>query len=382
MNELQDRPKILRITTVSLSLEKLLTGQLLFMDENGYEIHTASHGVFNHPNHNEVISLTRKLNPFIDIKGLLELISVIKEVKPQIVHTHTPKAGLLGMLAAKYCGVKVRMHTVGGLPLMEKGKILRNFLKIIERITYAASTHVYCNSFGLKDYIARKLYYSKKLKVVGNGTTNGINIKQFNPNAVGQEVVDWHKNELGIDKDDNVFLFVGRIVKDKGIIELVESFESINQNHSNTKLVLVGHFEEDLDPLPHHIQEAIAFNSQIINVGYQHDVRPYIALSDILIFPSYREGFPNVPLQAGAMRKALVLSDINGCNEIVKDKENGLLVPVKTRKELIEAMELLITDKDFAEKLAHNAMKSITERYEQSVVWEALLNEYNLALKK
>ena len=171
---------------MSISLEKLLTGQLAFMGQNGFEIYTASHGVFNHPNHKEVVSLSRKLNPFIDMKGLIELIRVIREVKPDIVHTHTPKAGLLGMLAAKICGVKVRMHTVGGLPLMEKGKILRNFLKIIERVTYASATHVYCNSFGLKDYIARKLYYSKKLKVVGKGTTNGINTKQFSP-TVGRK---------------------------------------------------------------------------------------------------------------------------------------------------------------------------------------------------
>ena len=350
------------------------------MEQNGFEIHTASHGVFNHPNHNEVISLSRKLNPFIDLKGLFELIKVIREIKPDIVHTHTPKAGLLGMLAAKICGVKIRMHTVGGLPLMEKGKILRNFLKIIERITYASATHVYCNSFGLKDYIARKLYYSKKLNVVGKGTTNGINTKQFHPDAVNQEVIDWHKNELGIEPEDYVFLFVGRIVKDKGIIELVESFESVHQNNKNTKLVLVGHFEEELDPLPHHIREAIAYNSQIINVGYQHDVRPYIALSDVLVFPSYREGFPNVPLQAGAMKKALLLSNINGCNEIVTHNENGLLVPPKTRKELIQAMELLHSDRTFADKLANAAHQSITSRYEQSVVWEALLNEYNLAL--
>jgi glycosyltransferase involved in cell wall biosynthesis len=352
------------------------------MEQNGFEIHTASHGVFNHPNHNEVLSLSRKLNPFIDLQGLIELIKVIREVKPDIVHTHTPKAGLLGMLAAKICGVKIRMHTVGGLPLMEKGKILRNFLKIIERITYASATHVYCNSFGLKDYIARKLYYSKKLKVVGKGTTNGINTKQFHPEAVNQEVVDWHKKELNIDPEDYVFLFVGRIVKDKGIIELVESFESINQTYKNTKLVLVGHFEEELDPLPHHIQETIAYNSQIINVGYQHDVRPYIALSDVLVFPSYREGFPNVPLQAGAMKKTLLLSNINGCNEIVKHGENGLLVPSKNCKKLIEAMVQLFTDKPYAEKLAASAHKSITDRYEQSVVWEALLNEYNLALVK
>lgn len=374
-------PKILRITTVNISLEKLLSGQLKYMESCGFEIHTASHGVFNHPNHREVRFLSRKLKPWIDLKGLVELIQLIKDVKPDIVHTHTPKAGLLGMLAAKYCGVKVRMHTVGGLPLMEKGKILRNILKIIERITYAAATHVYCNSFGLKEYIARKLYYSKKLQVVGNGTTNGINTAQFSPTSVSQEVIDWHKKELQIESDDTIFVFVGRIVKDKGIVELIESFEAVNKLHKKTKLLLVGHFEEDLDPLPQHIRESIATNTHIMNVGYQHDVRPYLACSDILVFPSYREGFPNVPLQAGCMQKTLLLSDINGCNEIVQDGINGILVPPKSSEKLTQAMVYLLENKDVAERLALEASKTIRERYEQGAVWAALLAEYKKALE-
>ncbi|NNJ54967.1 MAG: glycosyltransferase [Bacteroidia bacterium] len=284
------------------------------------------------------------------------------------------------MFAARICGVKVRMHTVGGLPLMEKGKIFRNFLKIIERFTYACSTHVYCNSQGLKDYIARKLYYSKKLKIIGKGTTNGINLNMFNPKSVSDEVVSWHKNELQI-KDETVFIFIGRIVKDKGIVELVNSFQKVNQDYPKVKLLLVGFYEEDLDPLPVATQEIIKFNTNILDVGYQHDVRPYIALSDVLVFPSYREGFPNVPLQVGAMQKALILSDINGCNEIVTHGENGLLVKPKNEDELSDAMVKLIEDKDLRDKLALNALNSIQTNFEQSVIWKAILEEYNTALQ-
>ncbi len=374
------KPKILRITTVSISLEKLLTGQIEYMESNGFEMYTASHGIFNFKNHYQIDTFSRSLNPITDIKALFDLIRVIKEIRPDIVHSHTPKAGLLGMFAARICGVKVRMHTVGGLPLMEKGKIFRNFLKIIERFTYACSTHVYCNSKGLKDYIARKLYYSKKLKIIGKGTTNGINLKMFNPNSVSGEVISWHKNELQIE-DETVFIFIGRIVKDKGIVELINSFQKINQDYPKTKLLLVGFYEEDLDPLPISTQEIIKFNTNIIDLGYQHDVRPYIALSDILVFPSYREGFPNVPLQVGAMQKALILSDINGCNEIVTHGENGLLVQVKNEEDLIEAMIQLIEDKDLRDKLALNALNSIQTNFEQSVIWKAILEEYTTALQ-
>ncbi len=373
------KPKILRITTISLSLEKLLTGQIAYMESNDFDMHTASHGFFNHPNHNEVESFNRKLRPLQDFKSLLELIKIIKDLKPDIVHSHTPKAGLIGMLAAKICGVKIRMHTVGGLPLMEKNKIFRNMLKLIELFTYSCSTHVYCNSFGLKDYIAKKLYYSKKLKVVGNGTTNGINLKTFNENAVSKEVIDWQKKEFGI-TDETVFIFIGRIVTDKGIVELINSFEKVNRALPKTKLILVGHFEEDLDPLPRETHQKIKLNTDIISVGYQQDVRPYIALSDILVFPSYREGFPNVPLQAGAMGKAMILSDINGCNEIVKDWINGLLVEPKNETELVDKMTILHKDKVLRQELAAKAQQDIIANFDQGVVWEALLKEYQMAL--
>ena len=374
-------PKILRITTVNISLEKLITGQIQFMEEHGFEVHTASHGVYNYKNHHQIENLSRSLNPIQDLKALVELIKVMKEFKPDIVHSHTPKAGLLGMLAARLCGVKIRMHTVGGLPLMEKGKIFRNFLKIIERFTYACSTHVYCNSIGLKDYITRKLYYSKKLKIIGKGSTNGIDLNVFNPHAVNQEVIDWHKRELGI-KDETVLIYIGRIVRDKGIVELVNSFKQVNLENQKTKLLLVGFYEDDLDPLPKETQETIKFNKDILDLGYQHDVRPYIALSDILVFPSYREGFPNVPLQVGAMQKAMIVSDINGCNEIVEHLETGLLVQPKNEEELHTAMIELVQDKSLRQELASNARKSIESNFEQSVIWNAILKEYNSALEQ
>jgi glycosyltransferase involved in cell wall biosynthesis len=375
------KPKILRITTISLSLEKLLTGQIKYMEAMGFDMHTASHGFFNHPNHNEIFSFNRKLRPIQDLKALFELMRIIRTLKPDIVHSHTPKAGLLGMLASKLCGVKIRMHTVGGLPLMEKNKIFRNTLKLIELFTYSCATHVYCNSFGLKDYIARKLYYSKKLKVVGNGTTNGINLEIFNPNSVSKDVISWIKQEFLI-TDQTVFIFIGRIVADKGIVELINSFEKVNKAHPRTKLILVGHFEEDLDPLPRETHQKIKLNEDIISVGYQQDVRPYLAVSDILVFPSYREGFPNVPLQAGAMGKAMILSDINGCNEIVKDWINGLLVEPKNESELVDKMTILFEDKNLREELAQKVQNDIRANFEQSVVWDALLNEYKTALEE
>jgi glycosyltransferase involved in cell wall biosynthesis len=173
---------------------------------------------------------------------------------------------------------------------------------------------------------------------------------------------------------DFVFIFVGRLVSDKGINELVEAFAEMRDSH--IKLLLVGAPEADLDPLKKETLQLIATNEKIIAVGYQQDVRPYFAISNVLVFPSYREGFPNVVMQAGAMELPSIVTDINGCNEIIIEGENGTIIPVKNVSALKEKMELFISNRTYVDKLRANARAMIASRYEQKAVWEALLEEY------
>ena len=175
---------------------------------------------------------------------------------------------------------------------------------------------------------------------------------------------------------DFVFCFIGRIVKDKGINELLYSFNEINRNNKNTKLILIGPFEEDLDPISNSSKEILNSNKNIIHCGWQDDVRQYLAASNALVFPSYREGFPNVPMQAGAMGLPCIVSNINGCNEIIENGKNGLIVEPKNKNELIAAMLKLMNDNDLRLYLASNARDLISSRYEQIYVWNEILKEY------
>ena len=181
---------------------------------------------------------------------------------------------------------------------------------------------------------------------------------------------------LEILPNDFVFIFVGRLVSDKGINELTAAFKKLNNLFSNAKLLLVGPLETELDPLKPQTLKEIEHNKSIISVGYQNDVRPYFSISNALVFPSYREGFPNVVMQAGAMGLPSIVSDINGCNEIVIEKHNGLIIPVKNANAIFEAMNEMITNIILYADLKEHARKRIVDNYEQKVVWKAILEEY------
>ncbi|MGB2685890.1 MAG: glycosyltransferase, partial [Olleya sp.] len=184
------------------------------------------------------------------------------------------------------------------------------------------------------------------------------------------------KKQLGIKSENYVYIFVGRIVKDKGINEVIESFVQVNLENPNTKLVLVGPFEADLDPIKPENFKEIKNNKNIIEIGYVNDVRPYFLIANTLVFPSYREGFPNVVMQAGAMGLPSIVSNINGCNEIIEDKKNGLIIPVKDAVSLTARMKELLLNQDLYLKLKENSRVSIQDRYEQNFIWQEILKEY------
>ena len=380
--------KLIRITTVPISFKVLLKGQLRFMTSNGFDVKGVSsegeelrevrenEGVVM-----EAINMSRKITPFQDLKSLWEMWNFLRKEKPQIVHTHTPKAGIIGMLAARLAGVPHRLHTVAGLPLMEATGIKRKILNFVEKLTYSSATRVYPNSKGLYDFILQNNFtQSNKLKIIANGSSNGINTTFFSPAQVSEIEKVALREKLNIQPDDFVFVFVGRIVSDKGINELIKAFSELQTAENNEltgiKLLLVGGLESDLDPLNPETLAEINQNRDIISVGFQQDVRPFFAISDALAFPSYREGFPNVVMQAGAMGLPSIVSDINGCNEIIVEGENGLIIPPKNVEKLKEKMLTLARDKNLYTKLKENSRRMIESRYEQSVVWNALLEEY------
>jgi glycosyltransferase involved in cell wall biosynthesis len=377
-------PKLVRTSTVPVSLDVLLKGQLEFLaryynvvaiSAPGKELESVKkrEGVTVHS-----IPFKRQISVVSDIIALIELFVFLRKERPQIIHSITPKAGLISMLAAKMAGVPIRMHTFTGLIFPSKKRWLRHLLILMDRVLCLASTHVYPEGQGVKRDLLNYKITSKPLKVLANGNVNGIDLDYFSCSQVSAHQKEQLKKQLGILPEDFVFVFVGRLVGDKGINELAHAFSQLE--NLNSKLLLVGPYESELDPLKPETLKLIVTNSDIISVGFQADVRPYFAISDCLVFPSYREGFPNVVMQAGAMELPSIVSDINGCNEIIIEGENGSIIPVKNVKVIMEAMQRMYADNDYYNHLRKNARPLIQSRFEQKMVWEELVQEYNRLL--
>jgi glycosyltransferase involved in cell wall biosynthesis len=330
----------------------------------------------------ENIKISIAISPLNDLISLIKLYKLFKNEKPYIVHSITPKAGLLSMIAAKYAGVPIRIHTFTGLIFPYKSGILKKILIITDKILSWHATNIYPEGNGVKNDLINYKITNKPLKVIANGNVNGINTSYFNSVNFDLKQNINLKNSLGINEGDFVYIFVGRLVGDKGINELISAFLNLKQETRNFKLILVGQVEIDLDPLKAGTLKEIDNNLNIICVGFQSDVRPFLAISDCLVFPSYREGFPNVVMQAGAMGLPSIVTNINGCNEIIQDGVNGIIIPPKNTKVLQNVMQKISSDNELFSKLKGNARYMITTRYDQKLVWEAILNEYQTLLKQ
>jgi glycosyltransferase involved in cell wall biosynthesis len=385
---MQRKPRLLRITTASISLKLLLRGQFTFFQRQGYEVLTVSswgnevadllaEGIPHH-----TVPMTRKITPVQDLICLWKLIRIMQKFKPDIVHTHTPKAGFLGMMAAWICGVPARLHTVAGLPWMESNGVKRKVLIMAERITYACAHSVYPNSRGLLEFLVKELNPSvEKFKVIGRGSSNGIDANYFKRSPDLLKEAREIRVRYQIPDDVLVFSFVGRVVKDKGIIELVEAFKQLSTSHP-IRLMLVGPFEQELDPLPPEVIGFILNSELVIQAGFQHDVRAWILASDIFVFPSYREGFPNGVMQAACLEIPCIVSDINGCNEIINHGETGLIVPVKNTELLRNAMLQLLADKEKRSAYAKKARNFVVENFDQPYVWGEIWEEYKVKIAR
>ena len=323
-------PKLIRTSTVAMSLDFLLKGQLAFLNQHfevvavsGEDDHLKTvqerEGVRTIP-----LQMQRAISPLKDLIALVQLYFLFKKEKPEIVHSITPKAGLLSMLAAKLAGVPVRIHTFTGLIFPSKKGFLQKVLVLMDRLLCICATHVYPEGQGVKKDLKQYKITSKPLKVIANGNVNGIDTAYFSKEQVSVQEQQTLKKELDINENDFVFIFVGRLVGDKGINELVTAFSKLSSDNPqpttvNLKLLLVGPLESELDPLQPNTLKEIESNSNVLTVGFQTDIRKYYAVANALVFPSYREGFPNVVLQAGAMGLPAIVTDINGSNEIIMD---------------------------------------------------------------
>ena len=376
--------KIVRITTVPMALRYLLEGQMKFMKENGFTVLMISADgkereevIANEGCPHIIVPMTRAITPILDLICLFQLFRIFKREMPDIVHTHTPKAGLLGMLAAKFSGIKVRIHTVAGMPLMTERGFRFYLLKLIEKITYGAANHIWPNSYSLRDYILdKKLASKKKLNVIAKGSSNGIDLNRFNSNNLNEGILSEIKCSIHYNPENYYLLFMGRLVLDKGLVELVEIFNKLHHVRSELKLLLIGRYENELDPLPDSTMKLIKANQSIINVEWTHHGEYYMHISNCFVFPSYREGFPNALLQSAAMNLPIIASRIPGNVDIITDKVTGLLFEMGNDEELLTAIEFALMNPAEMAKMSHCLNRIVSEDFNQQTVWKALQNEY------
>ena len=375
--------KIVRITTVPISLKVLLKGQLNFMQQNGFKVIAIS---ANGPEIEELklqencehitIPLTRSINPFVDFICIIKLFFLFRKIKPSIVHSHTPKAGFVAMLAAYFARVPIRLHTIAGLPWSIERGFKKKVLKLVEKLTVFASSKVFVNSKNLLFYLKSENIKGCKIILLGSGTSNGIDTNYFSNSIEVKQNVEHLLIDNHINPNSFVWLFVGRVVKDKGIQELIEAFVKIQEKFPDDLLWIVGNQEPDLDPIDQMYRHILNSNKSIKLFGFQKDVRPFYSAANILAFPSYREGFPNVPMQAALMDCGLILSNINGCNEIVSHQVSGLLVQPKSSTDLFEKMLFARENEKSIHQYKQLVKQHILSNFNQNVVWKSLLNEY------
>ena len=323
------------------------------------------------------IPMERRISLFKDLKSLIKLIGVFRKEKPQMVHSMTPKAGMLCMLAGFLTRVPRRVHTFTGLVWPTSTGLKRRILMATDWLTCACATHVIPEGKGVMNDLQHHIT-KKPMKVLGYGNIRGVDMEKFSRRPEVEELAKEIKKE-----NIFTFIFVGRIVGDKGINELALAFTDLQKKYDNIRLLLVGKFENNLDPLKPETLKIINENPCIELLGpkYGDDLLAYYAASDCFVFPSYREGFPNTVMEAGAMGLPSIVTDINGSREIITDGENGVIIPSKNTEALYKAMEEMITNTDKTKEYADNAREMIASRFERSFVCQCLYDFYDEIMK-
>lgn len=377
-----EKKKFFVVTTIPLSFI-FFKGLLTYL-KNEFDVHIVSSpgekleeaqkfdNVIAHK-----INMAREISLFKDIRALFAFIVLFMREKPYVVHGNTPKGSFLSMLAAFITRRPVRIYFLHGLRYQGTFGLKRKLLIFMEKLTCFCATDIYAVSNGVK-IIAMNELTNKKITVIGNGSPNGINTAHFNPELFNSSE---ERSKNSINEGDFVFGFVGRFVGDKGINELVRSFIEIAENHLNVKLLLIGVFENDLDPLEPQTIIEIEKNKNIINVGFQKDVRPYLMCMDVFVFPSYREGFGLTLIEANAMSIPVISSKITGCDEIVEEGKNGFLIPPKDQQVLMDTMLFCLANKSLIQSMKIPCRELVERKFNQVKVWENTLSSYKGLIK-
>ena len=379
-----DKIKVIRATTVPESLNTFCKGMLQDISKTYEVVGLSSPGkaleevAMREGVRIIAVPMERHISLCQDIQSLFTIIKVFRKEKPTMVHSMTPKAGLLCMIAAWITRVPVRVHTFTGLVFPTAIGVKRKVLMVTDWLTCACATHVIPEGEGVKNDLLNNGITKKPLKVLGYGNVKGVDMEYFSRRPVIVEKSEKLRNDKVF-----TFLFVGRVVRDKGINELCAAFERLHKINPQTRLILVGPYEDNLDPISEKTHEIIDDNDWVEAVGAKggDELLAYYTAADCFVLPSYREGFPNTVLEAGAMGLPCIVTDINGSREIIQDGVNGMIVKPRNEERLFHTMQIMSQSKVDREMMAGNARKMIADRFEQGFVRKCLYDFYDEILE-
>lgn len=381
--------RLIHVTTVPQTLWSLFPGQIRFMQQHGFEVIAISSPG---PLLQEVakrdritvygVPMIRGISPFADLVALARLFRLFRRLRPVIVHGHTPKGAFLSMLAATFARVPVRFYSVHGLMIEILPGWMRHLLQAVEWLTCCCAHQVLSVSFSVAQVITQeKLCSPDKIKVLCKGCYNGVDSSRFSRDTVPAAAVAEFRERTRLPAGVPVIGFVGRIVKDKGVHELIAAWNLLKQEFPALHLLMVGPFETR-DAVAPEIAEQIRTDPRIHHVDWVSEVAPAYLLMDILVLPTYREGLPYVPLEAAAMELPVIATRITGCVDAVVDGTTGLLVPPRDVPALTHAIRTLLQDPELRKKMGQAGRERILRDFRPEDIWRALHQEYSLFLRK
>ena len=325
------------------------------------------------------VFIARKITPLKDIIAIFRLMRYFRNQRCRIVHSHTPKGGLIGMIASFLVHVPVRIYTIHGLPLETATGLKRKLLWLAEMVSCRLANHILAVSPSLKDLVLKKkLCCPEKIEILGDGTACGINLKVFNPDGKTESVIMQIREELGISFDATVIGFVGRMVPDKGIDCLLKSFEIIQRQVDNIYLMIVGDYDNVRESVDDETREVIENNKQIIIVGFKNNVIPYYYAMDMLVLPSRREGFNYVLLEAAATGLSTVTTNATGCVDGVVDEETGFVVDIDDYEQFADRILRLIRSPEMRNVYGKKGLERVKSLFDSERLVEEHLKLYDV----
>ncbi|MGH7665085.1 MAG: glycosyltransferase family 4 protein [Gemmatimonadaceae bacterium] len=375
--------RLLHITTIPMSLT-FLRGQVGYMKERGIQVHAMSSpgpdlAAFGSEEHVQVhaVDMPRRITPGSDVVAIVRIWRVIRRIRPDIVHAHTPKGGLLGMIASALARTPVRVYHMRGLPMMGAAGMKRRLLRLTESVSCRLAHSVICVSHSVREIaVSDRICPPDKIRVLLGGSGNGVDATgKYDPARVGHDVRDATRDRLAIPRDAVVIGFVGRLVRDKGLVELHAAWRALRTELPGMHLLLVGPFEPQ-DPVPPGIRADLEADARVHLAGMDWNTPPLYAAMDLAVLPTYREGFPNVPLEAAAMGLPVVATRVPGCIDAIEDGVTGLLVPPRDADSLADAIWRYARDAGLRRQHGAAGRARVLTHFRREAIWEAIHAEY------